>query len=72
MIELKVLSGTAAHCLRHVFFTVALSTGKLDATDVSRVDWHANHGITLDMCCPGPASAGLPNRWGSRGLNDHR
>jgi hypothetical protein len=62
VIELEVLSGTAAHSLRHVFCTVALSTWKLDATDVSRVAWHANHRITLDMCCPGPASAGLPNR----------
>jgi hypothetical protein len=59
VIELEVLSGTAARSLRPVFCTVALSTWKLD---VSRVAWHANHRITLEMCCPGPASAGLPKQ----------
>jgi hypothetical protein len=60
------------HSLRHVFCTVALFTWRPDATDVSRVAWRANHRIALDMCCPGPASAGLPNRQGSGGLNVHR
>jgi site-specific recombinase XerD len=38
------------HSLRHVFWTTALFTWKLDATDVSRMVGHANYRITLDMC----------------------
>jgi integrase len=37
------------HSLRHVFCTTALSTWKLEATDVSRMAGHANVRITLDM-----------------------
>jgi hypothetical protein len=32
-----------------VFCTIALSTWKLDATDVSRMAGHANYRTTLDM-----------------------
>jgi integrase len=37
------------HSLRHVFCTTALSTWKLEASDVSRMAGHANVRITLDM-----------------------
>ena len=37
------------HSLRHVFCTTALSTWKLDVTDVSWMAGHANYRITLDM-----------------------
>jgi integrase len=37
------------HSLRHVFYTTALFTWKLDPTDVSRMAGHANYRITLDM-----------------------
>ncbi len=37
------------HSLRHVFCTTALSTWKLDVTDVSGMAGHANYRITLHM-----------------------
>ena len=36
--------------LRHVFYTIAAFTWKLEATDVSRMAGHSNYRITLDMC----------------------
>ena len=36
------------HSLRHVFYTTALFTWKLEASDVSQIAGHANVRITLD------------------------
>ena len=37
------------HSLRHVFCTTALSTWKLDVTDVSRLAGHSNTRVTFEM-----------------------
>jgi integrase len=37
------------HSLRHVFCTTALSTWKLDVSDVSRLARHRNTRVTFEM-----------------------
>ena len=46
--ELPISGPRSTACLRHVFCTTALFTGKLDATDVSRMAGDANYRITLN------------------------